>query len=84
MWLAQGQRRPIPAQPAMLVIMRASIINAVIAKEGAGGAEGSEHIDTALLIQSKGFWHNARMRENRLIGQVLPPDQPSCAPRVLP
>ena len=27
-----GQRRPIPAQPAMLVIMRASIINAVIAK----------------------------------------------------
>lgn len=27
-----GQRRPIPAQPAMLVIMRASIVNAVIAK----------------------------------------------------
>ena len=27
-----GQRCPIPAQPAMLVIMRASIVNAVIAK----------------------------------------------------
>ena len=30
---------------------------------------GSEHIDTALVIQSRGFWYNARMRKNRFIGQ---------------
>jgi len=33
------------------------------------GSEGSEHIDTALLIQSQGLWYNARMRKNRFIGQ---------------
>ena len=32
-------------------------------------AFGSEHIDTALLIQSRDFWYNARMRRNRFIGQ---------------
>ena len=32
-------------------------------------AFGPEHIDTALLIQSQDFWCNARMRENRFMGQ---------------
>ena len=32
-------------------------------------AFGSEHIDTALLIQPRDFWYNARMRKNRFIGQ---------------
>ena len=32
-------------------------------------AFGSEHIDTAFLIQSQGFWYNARMRKNRFIVQ---------------
>jgi len=32
-------------------------------------AFGSEHIDTALLIQSQDFRYNARMRKNRFIGQ---------------
>ena len=36
---------------------------------GEARAEGSERIDTALLIQPQDFWYNARMRKNRFIGQ---------------
>ena len=33
------------------------------------GGRRVKYIDTALLIQSQGFGYNARMRENRFVGQ---------------
>ena len=74
MWLAQGQRRPIPAQPAMLVIMRASIVNAVIAKMRRVRMNDMAAATRMYANHSTGITHNPLSRRFHQVSSLLFPE----------